>query len=169
MKICDDHEDFKEETNAYIAEGLHVPHGEIKGMPKGNKETPPLIEIDLLSTPQDEPKITLVEKDPRLRCMLKFQDIIGIGDDIFKFSCWTNSMSNSSNSMLCSNDDHVNRLEFLENDDEVMFMFKPINLTPEEPLPNDELSAMQETYASFNYTSTCCYNLHVVFIMDVYV
>jgi hypothetical protein len=28
-------------------------------------------------------------------------------------------------------------------------MFEPINLTPKEPLPNDELSAMHETYASF--------------------
>jgi hypothetical protein len=28
---------------------------------------------------------------------------------------------------------------------------------------------MHETYASFGYTSSCCYNLHVVLIMDVYV
>jgi hypothetical protein len=35
-------------------------------------------------------------------------------------------------------------------------------------LPNDELSAMHETYASFVYTLTCCYNSHVVLIMDVY-
>jgi hypothetical protein len=36
-------------------------------------------------------------------------------------------------------------------------------------LPNDELSAMHETYASFVYTLTCCYNSHVVLIMDAYV
>jgi hypothetical protein len=48
-------------------------------------------------------------------------------------------------------------------------MFDPINLTPKEPLPNDELSAMHETYASFIYTLTCCYNSHVVLIMDAYV
>jgi hypothetical protein len=48
-------------------------------------------------------------------------------------------------------------------------MFEPINLTPKEPFPNDELSAMHETYASFLYTMTCCYNSHVVLIMDAYV
>jgi hypothetical protein len=48
-------------------------------------------------------------------------------------------------------------------------MFKPINLTPKEPLPNDELSAMHETYASFVYALSCSYNSHVVLIMDVYV
>jgi hypothetical protein len=48
-------------------------------------------------------------------------------------------------------------------------MFDPINLTPKEPLPYDELSAKHETYASFIYTLTCCYNSHVVLIMDVYV
>jgi hypothetical protein len=31
------------------------------------------------------------------------------------------------------------------------FTFDPINLTPKEPLPNDELSVMHETYASFIY------------------
>jgi hypothetical protein len=40
---------------------------------------------------------------------------------------------------------------------------------PKEPLPNDEISALRETYTSFNYTLTYCYNLHVVLIMDVYV
>jgi hypothetical protein len=44
-----------------------------------------------------------------------------------------------------------------------------IQLISKEPLPNDELSAMHETYASFIYTLTCCYNLLVVLIMDVYV
>jgi hypothetical protein len=48
-------------------------------------------------------------------------------------------------------------------------MFDPINLTPKETLPNDELSAMHETYASFIYTLTSCYNSHVVLIMDAYV
>jgi hypothetical protein len=28
-------------------------------------------------------------------------------------------------------------------------MFEPINLTPKQPLPNDELSSMHETYAFF--------------------
>jgi hypothetical protein len=28
-------------------------------------------------------------------------------------------------------------------------MFELINLTPKEPLPNDDLSAMHETYVSF--------------------
>ena len=40
---------------------------------------------------------------------------------------------------------------------------------PKEPFPKDELSAMHETYASFDYTLSCCYNLHVVLIMDAYV
>jgi hypothetical protein len=81
---CDDHEDFKEEMNAYIAKGLHVPQDEMKEMPKGNKETPLLIEIDFLSTLQDEPKITFVEKPLRLSYTLKSQDIIGIDEDIFR-------------------------------------------------------------------------------------
>jgi hypothetical protein len=34
---------------------------------------------------------------------------------------------------------------------EETFMFDPINLTPKEPLPNDGLRAMHETYASFIY------------------
>jgi hypothetical protein len=78
-------------------------------------------------------------------------------------------MNDSLNSMPCSNNDHVNRLDFLENEKEETFMFDPINLTPKEPLPNDELSAMHETYASFIYTLTCCYNSHVVLTMDTYV
>jgi hypothetical protein len=48
-------------------------------------------------------------------------------------------------------------------------MFEPINRMPKEPFPNDELSAMHETYASFVYNLTSCYNSHVVLIMDVYV
>jgi hypothetical protein len=79
-----DNEDFKEEMNSYIDDGLHVPHDEMEEIQKGNKETTPLVEIDSPSTLEDEPKITLVEKAPRLRYMLKSQDIIGLGDDIFK-------------------------------------------------------------------------------------
>jgi hypothetical protein len=164
-----DKEDFKEEMNAYIVEGLHVPHDELKKLQDGNEETTPLVEIDLISTLQDEPKITLVEGAPRQRYTLKTQDIIGINDDKFKYSCWTNNMNNSLNSLPCSNNDHVDRLDFLENEKEETFMFEPINLRPKEPLPNDELSVMHETCASFNYTLICCYNLLVVLIMDVYV
>jgi hypothetical protein len=78
-------------------------------------------------------------------------------------------MNNSLNSMPCSNNDHVDRLDFLENEKEETCMFESINLTPKEPLPNYELRAMYETYASFVYTLTSCYNLHVVLIMDTYV
>jgi hypothetical protein len=101
--------------------------------------------------------------------VLKSQDVIGIDNDKFKYSCSTNRINDSLNSIPCSNNDHVYRLDFLENENEETFMFEPINLTSKEPLPNDELSAMHETYTSFVYTLTCCYNLHVVLIMDVYV
>jgi hypothetical protein len=164
-----DNEDFKEEMNVNIIDGLHIPHDEMEGVQKGNKETHSLVEIDSLVTPLDEPNITLVEKTLRPRYVLKFQDIIGIDVDKFKYSCSTNSMNDSLNSMSCSNNDHVDRLDFLENEKEETFMFDPINLTPKEPLPKDELSAMRETYASFIYTLTCCYNSHVVLIMDAYV
>jgi hypothetical protein len=53
---------FEEEMNAYIVEGLHVPHDELKKLQYGDEETTPLVEIDLISTLQDEPKITLVEE-----------------------------------------------------------------------------------------------------------
>jgi hypothetical protein len=162
-----DKEDFKEEMNAYIVEGLHVPHGELKKLQEGDEETTPLVEIYLTSTLQDEPKITLVEGALRQRYTLKSQDIIGINDDIY--SCLTNSMNNSLNYMPCSNNDHVDWLDFLENEKKETFMFEPINHKPKEPLPNDELSSMHETYASFVYTLTCCYNSHVVLIMDAYV
>jgi hypothetical protein len=165
----DENEDFKKETNANVVDGLHVPHDEMEGVQKGNKETPSLVEIDSPSTPLDEPNITLVEKAIRPRYTLKSQDIIGIDVDKFKYSCSTNSMNDSLNFMLCSNNDHVDRLDFLENEKEETFMFDPINHTPKEPLPNDDLSAMHETYASFVYTLTCCYNLLVVLIMDAYV
>jgi hypothetical protein len=48
-------------------------------------------------------------------------------------------MNNSLSSMPCSNSDHVDRLDFLENEKEETFMFEPINLKPKEPLPNDDL------------------------------
>jgi hypothetical protein len=66
-----DNEDFKEEMNAYIIDGLHVPHDETEEVQKGNKETPSLVEIDSPSTPLDEPNITLVEKALRPRYALK--------------------------------------------------------------------------------------------------
>jgi hypothetical protein len=66
-----DKEDFKEETNAYIVEGLHVPHDELKKLQDGDEETTPLVEIDLISMLQDEPNITLVEKALRPRYALK--------------------------------------------------------------------------------------------------
>jgi hypothetical protein len=165
----DENEDLKEEMNTYIIDGLHVPHDEMEGVQKGNKETPSLVEIDSPSTPLDEPNITLVKKALRPRYTLKSQDIIGINGDKFKYSCSTNSMNDSSNSMPCANNDHVDRLDFLENEKEETFKFEPINLTHKEPLPNGELSVMHETYSSFVYTLTCCYNSHLVLIMDAYV
>jgi hypothetical protein len=60
-----DNEDFKEETNANVVDGLHVPYDEMEGVQKGNKETPSLVEIDSPSTLLDEPNITLVEKQVR--------------------------------------------------------------------------------------------------------
>jgi hypothetical protein len=64
-----DNEDFKE-MNAYIIDGLHVPHDEMEGMQKGNKETPSLVEIDSPSMPLDEPNITLVEKSSKDKVLL---------------------------------------------------------------------------------------------------
>jgi hypothetical protein len=61
-----DKEDFKEQMNAYIVEGLHVPH-ELKKLQDGDKETPSLVEIGSPSKPLDEPNITLVEKSLRPR------------------------------------------------------------------------------------------------------
>jgi hypothetical protein len=148
-KDWDDNEDFKEETNANVVDGLHVPHDEMEGVQKGNKETPSLVEIDSPSTLLDEPNITLVEKALRPRYTLKSQDVIGIDDDKFKYSCSTNRINDSLNYMPCDNNDHVDRLDFLENERKETFMFDPINLTPNEPLHNDELSAMHETYAYF--------------------
>jgi hypothetical protein len=62
-----DKEDFKEEMNAYIVEGLHVPHDELKKLQDGDEEATTLVEIDLTSTPLDEPNITIVKEDPRQR------------------------------------------------------------------------------------------------------
>jgi hypothetical protein len=97
-----DNEDFKEDMNAYIIDGLHVPLDEMEVMQKGNKETPSLVEIGSPSTPLDEPNITLVEKSLRPRYALKSQYVIGIDVDKFKYSCTTNSMNDSLNSMPCS-------------------------------------------------------------------
>jgi hypothetical protein len=94
-----DNEDFKEEMNAYIVEGSHVPHLKLKKLQDGDEVTTPLVEIDLISMLQDEPNITLVKEAPRQRYTLKFQDIIGINDYMLKYSCWTNSMNNNLN--LC--------------------------------------------------------------------
>jgi hypothetical protein len=80
---------------------------------KGNKETHSLVEIDSPSTPLDESNITLVKKPLRPRYALKSQDIIGIDVDKFKYTCSTNSMNDSLNSMPCSNNDHVDRLDSL--------------------------------------------------------
>jgi hypothetical protein len=67
-------------------------------------------------------------------------------------------MGNTFNSMPYSNEYDVYRQDFLENEKEASFMFEPINYMPKEPLPKDDLSALHQTYASFNCTSTCCYN-----------
>jgi hypothetical protein len=80
-----DKEDFKEEMNAYIVEGLHVPHDQLKKFQDDDEEATTLFEIDLTSTPLDEPNITLVKEDLRQRYTLKSQDIIGINDDMFKY------------------------------------------------------------------------------------
>jgi hypothetical protein len=45
-------------------------------------------------------------------------------------------MNDSSNSRPCSNNDHVDRLDFLENEKEETFMFEPINLTSKKHFPN---------------------------------
>jgi hypothetical protein len=95
----DDNEDFKEETNANLVDGLHVPHDDMVGVQKGNKETPSLFEIDSPSTPLDEPNITLVEKALRPRYVLKSQDVIGIDGDKFIYSCSTNRINDSLNSI----------------------------------------------------------------------
>jgi hypothetical protein len=44
--------------------------------------------------------------------------------------------------MPCDNNDHVDRLDFLENENEETFMFEQINLTPKEPFSNGELRSM---------------------------
>jgi hypothetical protein len=84
-EVLVDKEDFKEEMNAYIVEGLHVPHDELKKLQDGDEEATTLVETDSPSTPLDEPNITLVEKSLRPRYVLKYQDIIGIDVDKFKY------------------------------------------------------------------------------------
>jgi hypothetical protein len=41
-----DKEDFKEEMNAYIVEGLHVPHDGLKKLQDGDEEATTLVVID---------------------------------------------------------------------------------------------------------------------------
>jgi hypothetical protein len=88
----------------------------MEGVQKGNKETPSLVEIDSPSTPLDETNITLVEKALRPRYTLKSQDVIAIDDDKFKYSCSINRINDNLNSIPCDNNDHVDRLDFLENE-----------------------------------------------------
>jgi hypothetical protein len=64
-------------------------------------------------------------------------------------------MNNSLNSMTCSNNDHVDRLDFLENEKEETFMFDPINLTRKEPLPNDEPIMDAYVYNKFCKSQSC--------------
>jgi hypothetical protein len=78
-------------------------------------------------------------------------------------------MNDSLNFRPCSNEYHGDRLEFLEIDNVAMFVFEPIDSMPKEPLLKYYISATYETYVSLNYTLTCCYNLHVMLIMDSYV
>jgi uncharacterized DUF497 family protein len=86
-----DKECLKEEINMYIVDGLRVPHDGLKKLHDGDEEATTLVEIDLTSTPLDEPNINLVKEALRQRYTLKSQDIIGINDEMFKYSCWTNS------------------------------------------------------------------------------
>jgi len=72
------------------------------------------------------------------------------------------------NSMPCTYVYHINRLEFLENDKEAVILFEPIDFMPSEPLPCRDLSAMQETYATFNCTMILFCKSVVVVIMDAY-
>jgi hypothetical protein len=73
-----DKECLKEEINVYIGEVLRVPHDGLKKLDDGDEEATTLVEIDLTSTPLDEPNINLVKEAPRQRYTLKSQDIIGI-------------------------------------------------------------------------------------------
>ena len=71
------------------------------------------------------------------------QAFIGLVDNRSKSHARTNSRNESLNFMPCSF--HDDRLEFLEK----------VDLMLKEPLPNNELRAMQETHAAFNYTMSC--------------
>ena len=46
--------------------------------------------------------------------------------------------------MPCTYVYHIDRIELLENEEETMLLFEPIDFTPSEPLPCRDLSAMQE-------------------------
>jgi hypothetical protein len=85
------------------------------------------------------------EEAPRLRYKLISQASIGFYDNLWKLHAQTDSWNESLNSMPCSFHYHDDRLEFREN---VNFMLR-------EPFLNDELRAMQETHATFNYTMPC--------------
>ena len=78
-------------------------------------------------------------------------------------------MNSNLNSMPCSYVDLIDRLGFLENDKEASFMFKNVDQMPKEPLPNQCFSAMQETFAPFNSSVLCCYNVVVVLWMPMFV
>jgi len=53
-------------------------------------------------------------------------------------------MDDRLNSMPCTYVYHIDRIELLENEEETMLLFEPIDFTPSEPLPCRDLSAMQE-------------------------
>jgi hypothetical protein len=74
-------------------------------------------------------------------------------------------MDDRLNSMPCTYVYHIDRLEFLENDKEAVLLFEPM---PLEPLPCRDLSAMKETYATFNCTMILFCKSIVVVIMDAY-
>jgi hypothetical protein len=63
-----DNEDFKGEKNTNVVDGLHVPHDEMEGEQKGNKDTPSLAEIVSPSTLLDEPNICHTLKFPISGC-----------------------------------------------------------------------------------------------------
>ena len=66
--------------------------------------------------------------------------------------------------MPCTFNDHVDRLEFLEYDKEAMLCFNFVNYLPNEPMPNESLSAEQETYATFNHNMLCSSNLNCGYV-----
>ena len=60
---------------------------------------------------------------------------------------------------LATFDDH-DRLEFLEYDKEAMLCLNFVIYLPNEPMPNESLSADQETHATFNHNMLCSSNLN---------